>query len=472
MDTSEHLRLLTLLHENIKNLPLIFSTYGIVSDSQILSLTGNLAKQVHEIVTDTNTLSEVHKDAIKSLKLETEFVKKLYMTDNDKLNSKINHYKNEYYDTLNKLKSISKDFDSTKNEDQDYIKDLKSQIKTHIDKITELSSNLATKNDQLKLSETSTRYLKDIIKIIYPNYSDNDVEKIKTKLVEYIQRTREHEIIHNNLKQTITNLQNQVSEQDSRANDKLQFVIDRCNKRLLEANTIFNAYKNNRNCDDNSSVTQEVDLINIISANMDSEGSWHVPPQNVEFAISPDANTSNPNTSRVDKPRKRKEQTSLSNDSESNKYKSNKSKKNSKRRKSKTMNEPNVEDDMNENIEDAEIDDSNEIEHERRSRSRSNDRSANVQETNVNDDDIMLPPTPLPKYVHVYESDDRNQPEEPRRQYEYNEENSRQLEYNDEESRPHNEEDSRQLEDNEVYSRTKENSKRRHKKKPYEKDTE
>lgn len=280
MDPTNQARLLNALHTRISDLPSVFTSWGITSQQDITELVNSLKQQIHQIAMSSYDNDEIQKNKIKSLQLEVDFVKNLYINNNTKLKD-CSKYKNLYNDTLKKLKRITAEYNElqSKPTTNDQIKVLKTKIQRYesdIERMTnelQLERNVIRTLDEGDVAEIKTLefYLKNILKLIYPDDDDADINSINYKLVNYIQNSIGQTNIINNLNSTIKELNSRNVQKNKEHHEKIKNLVERCNSKLRDAEALI---VTNNERDINFPKELETDLLYILTSTLNKNGTW------------------------------------------------------------------------------------------------------------------------------------------------------------------------------------------------------
>lgn len=275
MDVTAQKRLLSELHKNIANLPQIFTDNNVISQDDIARELQNLKLQVEHIASQTYNYDDEKNKQIQALQLEIDFVKKLYLDQNIEINNRNSKYKSLYEQTLRDINENKKRYKKLQAENTtDYkvkIRKLKATNAENEKKIKRLTIENKSYDEVYKtLTDTEetekeiTKYLKIILKSIYPDDEDSNIESMKNKILKYLEFT-------SGLAQTNVNLNKVIAELDSNFNTEvngdgslIQLLQRRCNDRLQEISTMAKI----ENPIDASS------LITLASQHLTSTGEW------------------------------------------------------------------------------------------------------------------------------------------------------------------------------------------------------
>lgn len=292
MDAQTQARLLSTLHQNILDLPAYFTAKGIRSEDDISDIINNLKKQIQQIATETSTINQSYKDKVRALQLEVDFVKKLYINGKQSL-KELDAYKSLYNATLDELTECTIRYDkliNTSSASQSELDKLQTQIRNYESTIADLTKSLDSRVDAVKKNEAEqersiailTRYMRNFLKILYPNDDTTNLDEINEKVVSFLQESRESNKNIIKLKSDVMQLQQQLDTQNLEHSDKLQTIIARCNDKIQEAsNYVITNSKEYR------TEQFDVDLLTILSASLDSNGTWS-PELDYVFGILPD----------------------------------------------------------------------------------------------------------------------------------------------------------------------------------------
>nr|DBA13073.1 TPA: hypothetical protein [Oryctes rhinoceros nudivirus] len=292
MDVQTQARLLSTLHQNVLDLPAYFTAKGVRSEDDISDIINNLKRQIQQIATETSTVNQSYKEKVRALQLEVDFVKKLYINSKQSL-KELDAYKNLYNTTLDELSECTIRYDKLRNTSsasQTELDNLRTQIRNYEGTIADLTKSMDSRMDAVKKNEAEqersiailTRYMRNFLKILYPNDDTTNLDAINEKVVSFLQESRESNKSIIKLKSDVMQLQQQLDTQNLEHANKLQTIIARCNEKIQEASNYVIT-----NSKQYKTESFDVDLLTILSASLDPDGTWG-PELNYEFGILPD----------------------------------------------------------------------------------------------------------------------------------------------------------------------------------------
>lgn len=241
-------RLLEVLHKNINDLPSYLTEYGIQSNRDVQRFVDEFKQKIQNIISQTQLEDYNKNQQLRALQLEVDFVKKVYLNNAVRVRE-CDRYKALYDDILQQIEFYKSEYTrmrDSKNANEvqsSKLAEMENQTMFYESKIKEMttelqnSEGLSTKYQTAEIDlNTAKRYLRLILRMIYPNETDEDLNSMYNKIRTYIENTQNYMQTISELRETIAQLNGKIDEANNDAEEHVKTVIgrvlDRCNAHI------------------------------------------------------------------------------------------------------------------------------------------------------------------------------------------------------------------------------------------------